>query len=129
MTQEERDNLLLGLVKGQENLLVRLECLEKGQEGLIKGQERLTKVQENLLIRVEDLEEGLKETNYELRKLSQAVAVIEQEHGSKLQLLLDIVTSHEDRFSSINKRLDSIEDRLDKQDDKIYYLNSKVQAF
>ena len=75
------------------------------------------------------MEKELKETNCELRKLSQTVAVIEQEHGNKLQLLLDVVTSHEDRFHSMDKRLDSIENRLDKQDDKIYYLNSKVHAF
>lgn len=101
MTQEERDNLLLDLKKGQEELF-------KGQNELFKGQ---------------------KELKEEVGKLSKTVAKIEVEHGQKLEMLFDAVTMHSEKFDSTEKRLNSHEDRLDRQDDKIFYLNSKVQAF
>ena len=101
MTQEERDQILIGLKIGQEELLGR----------------------------VGNLENGLKDTNQELERLSQTVAKIEVDHGEKIQILLDVVTSHSKRFDSIDKRLESIETKADRHSDEIYYLNSKVQAF
>lgn len=101
MTQEERDQVLLDLKKGQEKLLGR----------------------------VGNLEDGLKNTNQELERLSQSVAKIEVDHGEKIQILLDVVTSHSKRFDSIDERLESIETKVDRHSDEIYYLNSKVQAF
>ena len=115
MTQEERDQILVDLKAGQETL-------SKGQEELFKGQEKL-------LERVENLEYGLKDTNQELERLSQSVAKIEVEHGEKIQILLDVVTSHSKRFDSIDERLESIETKVDRHSDEIYYLNSKVHAF
>lgn len=108
MTQEERDQLLLDLKNGQNDLF-------KGQEELFKGQEKLFKGQDDL--------------KTELRKLSQTVAKIEVEHGNKLEILLDVVTSHSKKFESTEKEIDKHENRLDRQADEIYYLNSKVHAF
>ena len=115
MTQEERDLILLDLKKGQEELLGRVGNLENGQE--------------ELLGRVVCLENGLKYTNQELERLSQSVAKIEVDNGEKIQILLDVVTSHSKRFDSIDQRLESIETKVDRHSDEIYYLNSKVHAF
>lgn len=101
MTQEERDQILMGLKTGQENL-------SKGQEELFRGQE---------------------EIKSDLRNLSQTVAKIEVEHGEKIQILLDVVTSHSKKFDSIDGRLESIETKIDRHSDEIYCLNSKVHAF
>ena len=122
MTQKERDNLLLDLKKGQEERDKVLLDLKKGQEELVEKYGQLSKgyVQ---------LSKGQKETNCELRKLSQTVAKIEQEHGQKLQILLDVVTSHIKKFDSVEEKIDKHDKRLDKHDDEIYCLNSKVQAF
>lgn len=129
MTQEERDQILIDLKVGQEKLSKGQEGLVKGQEELVKGQEELVKGQERLIERVENLEYGLKDTNQELEHLSQSTAKIEVEHGEKIQILLDVVTSHSKRFDSIDKRLESIETKVDRHSDEIYYLNSKVHAF
>lgn len=101
MTQEERDQILMDLKAGQENL-------SKGQEELFRGQE---------------------EMKIDLRNLSQTVAKIEVEHGEKIQILLDVVTSHSKKFDSIDERLESIETKIDRHSDEIYCLNSKVHAF
>lgn len=129
MTQEERDQLLLDLKTGQEKLFKGQDELFKGQDELFKGQEELSKGQKEILGRVENLEYGLKDTNQELKRLSQSVAKIEVDHGEKIQILLDVVTSHSKRFDSIDKRLESIETKADRHSDEIYYLNSKVHAF
>ena len=107
MTNEEKQ-ILLDLKKGQEELV-------KGQNELFKGQEELVKGQE--------------EIKSDLRNLSQTVAKIEVDHGQKLEILLDVVTSEPQKFESIEKTLDKHENKLNKQSDEIYYLNSKVQAF
>lgn len=122
MTQEERDQILLELKNGQEELF-------KGQEELFKGQEKLFKGQEKLFKGQEELFKGQEETNHELRKLSQTVAKIEVEHGEKIQILLDVVTSHSEKFDSIEKKLETIETKIDRHSDEIYCLNSKVHAF
>ena len=143
MTQKERDQILLDLKKGQEELFKGQEALFKGQEALFKGQETLFKGQEErdqilldlktgqeeLLGRVENLENEQEEMKSDLRSLSQTVAKIEIEHGEKLGALLDGVASHNERFESIEKILDKHENKLDRHSDEIYYLNSKVHAF
>ncbi len=113
--QEERDKLLVDLKKGQEELF-------KGQEELFKGQEKLFKGQEELFKGQEKLSKGLD-------NLSLSVARIEADHGEKLDILLDVVTGHTEKFTSVNERVEKCEKRLDNQDDKIYVLNSVVHAY
>ena len=108
MTQEERDNLLLDLKRGQEERDILLLDLKNGQDKLFKGQEEIKK---------------------DLRSLSQTVAKMEVQHGDKLEIILDVVTSYPEKFDSIENRFDKHENRLDKHADKLYYLNSKVQAY
>ena len=143
MKQKERDQILLDLKKGQEELFKGQEerdqillDLKKGQEKLFKGQEELLgrvenleNGQEKILGRVENLENQQEEMKSDLRSLSQTVAKIEIEHGEKLGALLDGVASHNERFESIEKILDKHENKLDRHSDEIYYLNSKVHAF
>lgn len=106
--QEERDKLLVDLKKGQEKLFKGQEKLFKGQEELFKGQEKLSK---------------------DLDNLSLSVARIEADHGEKLDILLDVVTGHTEKFTSVNERVEKCEKRLDNHDDKIYVLNSVVHAY
>lgn len=122
MTQQETDQILLDLKKGQEKLF-------KGQEELLGRVENLENGQEKILGRVENLENQQEEMKSDLRSLSQTVAKIEIEHGEKLGALLDGVASHNERFESIEKILDKHENKLDRHSDEIYYLNSKVHAF
>lgn len=136
MIQQERNQILLDLKKGQDELFKGQEKLFKGQQerdqillDLKKGQDELFKGQEEILGRVEKLENEQKEMNSDLRSLSQTVAKIEIEHGEKLGALLDGVASHTEKFESIEKILDKHENKLDRHSDEIYYLNSKVHAF
>ena len=76
-----------------------------------------------------ELKNGQEEIKKDLRSLSQTVAKMEVQHGDKLEIILDVLTSYPKKFDSIEKISDKHEKRLNKHADQIYYLNSKVQAF
>ena len=115
MADKEIKEMILDLKKGQEKLFKGQDELFKGQEKLFKGQEELFKGQEKL--------------SKDLDNLSLSVARIEADHGEKLDILLDVVTGHTEKFNSVNKRVEKCEKRLDNHDDKIYALNSAVRAY
>ena len=141
--QEERDKILLDLKRGQEELFRGQEelfkgqeerdkillDLKKGQKELFKGQKQLFEGQAKLINRVDKIEERQQNMDNKIDKISQSVAVIENDHGEKLQILLDVVTGHIKKFDSENKRIEKCEERLDDHDNKIYALNSAVQAY
>ena len=108
MADNEIKEMILDLKKGQEERDKLLVDLKKGQEKLFKGLEKLSK---------------------DLDNLSLSVARIEADHGEKLDILLDVVTGHTEKFTSVNERVEKCEKRLDNQDDKIYVLNSVVHAY
>lgn len=101
MADNEIKEMILDLKKGQEERDKLLVDLKKGQEKLSK----------------------------DLDNLSLSVARIEADHGGKLDILLDVVTGHTEKFNSVNKRVEKCEKRLDNHDDKIYALNSAVRAY
>ena len=101
MADNEIKEMILDLKKGQEERDKLLVDLKKGQEKLSK----------------------------DLDNLSLSVARIEADHGEKLDILLDVVTGHTEKFTSVNERVEKCEKRLDNHDDKIYVLNSVVQAY
>ena len=127
--QDETNKIVNDLKKGQDELFRGQEKLFKGQEELFKGQEELSKGQEELFKGKDELFIGQKQLFEELDKLSLSVARIEVEHGEKLDILLDVVTGHTEKFNSANERVEKCEKRLDNQDDKIYVLNSVVHAY
>ena len=136
MENNEIKEILLDLKRGQEELFIGQEerdkillDLKKGQEELFKGQKQLFESQEKLINRVDKIEERQQNMDNKIDKISQSVAVIENDHGEKLQVLLDVVTGHIKKFDSENKRIEKCEERLDEHDNKIYALNSAVQAY
>ena len=122
MADKEVIEMLKDLKKGQDELF-------RGQNELFKGQKQLFEGQEKLISRVDKIEENQQEMKTEMTKISQTVARIEVEHGEKLDILLDVVTGHTEKFNSVNKRVEKCEKRLDNHDDKFYVLNSAVQAY
>ena len=157
MENSEIKELLLDLKKGQDKLFKGQEELFKGQKELFKGQKELFEGQEETRVSIRDLQKGQEETNVSIRdlqkgqeetrvsirdlqkgqdklfkemdKLSLSVARIEADHGEKLGILLDVVTSHINKFDSENERIEKCEKRLDKHDHQFFALNSKVHAY
>ena len=124
------------LFEGQEETRVSIRDLQRGQEELFKGQKELFEGQEELFegqeetrVSIRDLQRGQDKLFKEMDKLSLSVARIEADHGEKLGILLDVVTSHINKFDSENERIEKCEKRLDKHDHQFFALNSKVHAY
>ena len=127
-----QDKLFKGqeeLFKGQEETRVSIRDLQRGQEELFKGQKELFEGQEETRVSIRDLQRGQDKLFKEMDKLSLSVARIEADHGEKLGILLDVVTSHINKFDSENERIEKCEKRLDKHDHQFFALNSKVHAY
>ena len=105
MADNEIKELLIDLKDAQKETFKRLDELGEKQQ----------KMEKNLLEKI--------------NQVSLAVARIEVEHGEKLDILLDVVTGHTEKFNSVNKWVEKCEKRLDNHDDKIYALNSAVRAY
>ena len=117
------------LFEGQEETRVSIRDLQRGQEELFKGQKELFEGQEETRVSIRDLQKGQDKLFKEMDKLSLSVARIEADHGEKLGILLDVVTSHINKFDSENERIEKCEKRLDKHDHQFFALNSKVHAY
>ena len=133
MADNEIKELLIDLKDAQKETFKRIDELGQKQEETAKRIDELGQKQEETFKRLDEL--GEKQQKMEknlLEKINQvslAVARIEVEHGEKLDILLDVVTGHTEKFNSVNKRVEKCEKRLDHHDDKIYALNSAVRAY
>ena len=131
--QEETTKRLDEFGQKQEETAKRIDELGQKQEETTKRLDEFGEKQEETFKRLDEL--GEKQQKMEknlLEKINQvslAVARIEVEHGEKLDILLDVVTGHTEKFNSVNKRVEKCEKRLDNHDDKIYALNSAVRAY
>ena len=79
MADNEIKELLIDLKDAQKETFKRLDELGEKQQ----------KMEKNLLEKI--------------NQVSLAVARIEVEHGEKLDILLDVVTGHTEKFNSVNK--------------------------
>ena len=77
-------------------------------------------------IMLQNMSNDIKEIKEEQRNLSKSIAKIEIEHGEKLQILLDVVTSQEEKNKEFMGRFEEHEKILNKHSDEIYYLKIKT---
>ena len=114
----------MGIMQEQMGIMQnKIGGLENKYDGLqgqvIKLQEQVSEMQ----VSVNEIPE-IKE---ELRTLSGRVAVIEKEHGDKLQILLDVVTGNSEKDKELEKRIEKDEKIINRHSDEIYYLKKEVQ--
>lgn len=75
---------------------------------------------------MDNVKNEIKEIKEEQRNLSRTVAKIDVEHGEKLQILLYVVTAHEEKHKEFERRFEEHEKILSEHDDEIYYLKEKI---
>ena len=73
---------------------------------------------EKLLLKISNKQDEMQE---EFQRLKNTVTVIEYEHGKKLDLILEVLTQHEDRF-------DKDEKIIEMHGHQIYGLEKKLKA-
>ena len=112
-----------GMQEQMGSMQDKIGGLENKYDGLqgkvIKLQEQVSEMQ----VSVNEIPEIKKE----IRTLSGRVAVIEKEHGDKLQILLDVVTGNSEKNKELEKRIEKDEKIINRHSDEIYYLKKEVQ--
>ena len=98
MTEKERDQILLDMHKDMSVLKTDVGALKIDVENLKK----------------------------ETADISRSVALIENEHGEKLQILLDVYSDYPKKFESINNHFKSHEKKFDNHSARIIRLESKI---
>ena len=68
------------------------------------------------------------EMQSDIRNISRSVAVIEKEHGEKLQILLDAFVGHQERSQINEQRINCCERKLEKHDLQIDFLMEKAEG-
>lgn len=97
MTEIERDNCLIQLVKSVNNLDSRIDSID-------------TKLNENIEF---------------TKRISSSVAVIEEKHGSKLKALFNGYKCNSEKLDKIETDIKNIHSILQRHDDEIYLIKSR----
>ena len=131
MDNNEISSIILKIYEEQKKTSNKIDKLEKSIDG------KIAVLQNGLQGQVNGLREQVNEMQVqvnkipkieeELRTLSGRVAVIEKEHGEKLQILLDVVTGNTEKNKELEKRIEKDEKIIDRHSNEIYYLKEKVQ--
>ena len=105
MTQEERDQILLDLK--EHNKIIDSKLAEHDEQ-------------------FKAINSKLAEHSRELNSLSRSIAVIEYDHGSKIQAILDVTSVILNKLDSLEKNLESNNKILENHDNRIWNLESKL---
>ena len=142
MSQEEMGNLMLEMKEDNKKMSETLqeikehnkktdETLKEIREQNKKTDETLKEIREhnkNTDKTLEEMKKDISELKQETRKISGSVAVIEHQHGEKIQVLLDGHNGILSKLDSINKRFESDEERLDNHTFRIAALETKIET-
>ena len=129
MNEQQRDELLLSMkdqITEMNSRLSKVEGLSGTVESLSGTVESLSGTVDGLINKVEDLSNKFDDLSKEVRSISQSVAVIEVEHGSKIQALLDVQVGILKKLDSFEKRFGSNEGILENHSTRIWRLESEV---
>ena len=112
--QEDIKQLKIVIPEMQEDIKQLKIVVSELQDNVIQLQKEMKNITQIII----------PEMQVEIRKISKSVAVIEVEHGEKLDLLFDIFDMHEEKLKSNERRIHLCERHLDRHDDEIYYLKA-----
>ena len=114
-------------IKGIDERLNGLEeKVDLGFEDLASEIRKVNARVDNLDLEGKDTREIIKIIQQEIRRLGGDIAVIQHEHGKKLDILFDVVTGNEERNKESKERFENIEKILEKHSDEIYYLGKRA---
>ena len=88
------------------------------QEQIPQMQAQITNIQQ----------EQIPQMQVEIKNISRSVAVIEKEHGEKIQILLDAFVGYQEKVEKNEKRTNLCEKKLEKHDSQIDFLMQKAQG-
>lgn len=130
MAESEKNEILLAIERLDNKMEKELSEIKREVAKIPKMQEDISKLQKEVAKIPEIQKEVAKisELQEETRKISKSVAVIELEHGEKLDLLFDIFDMQQEKLKLHERKMQLCDRRLDRHDDEIYYLKEFLRA-
>ena len=133
LTELERDNILLDLQKRMDTMQGRMDTMQNTMDNMQGRMDTMQGTMDNMQkdnVRrdniLDALQKSVNELKQETRNISQSVAVIENDHGEKLQVLLDVYPEFYKKFASFAENFVSHDHRLDNLEARVYSLESKA---
>lgn len=120
MAESEKNEILLAIEKLDNKMQKELSEIKREVAKIPEIQKEIAKIKK--------MQEDIAELQKETRKISKSVAVIELEHGEKLDLLFDIFDMQQEKLKSHERRIQLCERHLDRHDDEIYYLKKFLRV-
>ena len=124
MTDTQRDEILLNLV---DKLDKNIEFTKKIDDKLNENIEFTKKIDDKLNENIEftkKINDKLDENIEFTKRIHNSVAVIEEEHGTKLEALFDGYKANSEKLDNIQQDISNIYSILNKHEDQIYLLKS-----
>ena len=138
MTDTQRDEILLNLVdkldknieftkkiddKLNENIAFTKKIDDKLNENIEFTKKINDKLNENIEF-TKKIDDKLNENIEFTKRIHNSVAVIEEEHGTKLEALFDGYKANSEKLDNIQQDISNIYSILNKHEDQIYLLKS-----
>lgn len=114
MNQQERDKMLVELNSNYQ-------VMNNTQQQMLKDQQELKENQKELNHTQRTMQE-------ELTRLGNIVARMEHEHGRKLDMILEVLTGHDEKLQEHEKRFEKDEKIIELHGHQIYGIEQKMQA-
>ena len=114
MIPNESNQILLYLQK----IVNQIDAIQEKVSQIDAIQEKVSQI--------DSMQQDIKELKQETRKISQSVAVLEHEHGEKIQALLDGQIGILEKLDLFESTLNSHNNILDNHSDRIWNLESKL---
>ncbi len=106
----------------------QIDAIQKKVSQIDAIQEKVNQIDaiQEKVSQIDSMQQDIKELKQETRKISQSVAVLEHEHGEKIQALLDGQIGILEKLDLFESTLNSHNNILDNHSDRIWNLESKL---
>ncbi len=134
MSQKEMEDTIINIQNITLNIMQNLQEIKKEQQEIKNEQQEMKKEQQEMKKEQQEMKKEIKEIKAkqdemqeELTKIGNKVTVMEYQHGEKIQLILDTLVGHIEKFENHEERFRKNEKIIELQGHQIYGLEEKTK--
>ena len=103
MSQKEIEDIIINIQNVTLNIMKNLQTVEKDQQEMKKEIKEIKNEQQEMKNEIKEIKAKQEKMQEELTKIGNTVTVMEYEHGEKIQLILDTLVGHIEKFEENNR--------------------------
>lgn len=125
MSQKEIEDIIINIQNVTLNIMKNLQTVEKDQQEMKKEIKEIKNEQQEMKNEIKEIKAKQEKMQEELTKIGNTVTVMEYEHGEKIQLILDTLVGHIEKFEDHEERFAKDEKIIELHGHQIYGLEAK----